>query len=88
MNEFNIQFPDEDNCKFFSVDKTDIFTKKQCLLYSNVNKYGVMSDFIALTRFGVDIEVIVTDTSLFCIKKREFPAGFTPNFSNLLNCNF
>jgi hypothetical protein len=71
-----------------SIERKDIFTKKQCLLYYQFLKYGTITDFVAYSMDGTEVEVIVTDSNLFCVKNRTLPKVMALNFTNLTDCQF
>lgn len=49
----------------------DVFTKEQCLLNIEANKYGKLLDFITISlRIGVSVELIVTTRYLICVQNK------------------
>jgi hypothetical protein len=85
--DYNLTLPErEAGCRELKVARQDIFTKQQCLLYYQTLRLGTLADFAAFTLRGVEIEVVVTDSALFCVKNRRLPLSTNPNFSNLAEC--
>ncbi len=70
VGDYNISLPDKEECNFIKIDRQDIFTKQQCLLYYKSLEYGTITDFMAISVNGVEIEIIVTDICLFCVRNR------------------
>ena len=70
------------------MDHRDIFTKRQCLIYFNSKQLGLMDDFVVVNMSGEEVEVVVTDLNLFCVRRKVMPSQFTPYFANLTACKF
>jgi hypothetical protein len=56
------------------VDYRDIFTKRQCLIYINSKQLGIMSDFVVVNITGEEVEIVVTDLKLFCVRRKLTPS--------------
>ena len=54
--------------------------------YYQSQDYGTLNDFVTLKVDGLEIEVLVTDTSLFCVRNRELSRTPTASLENLTDC--
>ena len=85
--DYNLLLPDQNQCQDLKIVRKDIFTKQQCLIYYQSLQYGTLRDFVALTFKGVEIQIVVTDYALFCVKNRILPTSKS-DFKGLTDCNF